>query len=185
MKKTLSVILALCLLCCSALAENNVITNESTSKEAETLVSYTIDPCKEYTVTIPASVTIGDSQTATMTLSVDTSEYQLNPGNKSAWFYVFMSTDQYGFEHPEQGTMYYVTNGTDRIGYTILSEFGGGSSLLAGGKPIVLSYEIHPIPNETLTDTSTLSMTAYPIGTESPGEYTATLTFEVEVGEGK
>lgn len=58
MKKVLAFFLSLTLLCGAvAFAENdNKITNESTSNEASTTVSYTIEANQSYVVTIPASL---------------------------------------------------------------------------------------------------------------------------------
>lgn len=183
MKKISIIFLALCILYSYALADT-VITNESVNQTAETLVSYTIEACKEYTVTIPSSVTIGDNQPATLTVSLDASKYQLNPGNYAATFTAFFSTDQNDFNHSEYGEMYYLTNGTDKIGYTIKNDHYDDIYKPTGDGRCVFQYDRFEDPaNYEGWGTAILTLNAYPTGEESPGTYTTTLTFSLEVDE--
>lgn len=65
MKRIFAMMLSLCLLGGgAALAEDTTINQDSTSKTAETKVSYSIATCEEYTVTIPSSITLNTDPTS-------------------------------------------------------------------------------------------------------------------------
>ena len=179
MKKVFILSCILCLLCSCALADN-IITNESTSKEAETLISYTIEACKEYTVTIPSSVTIGDSRTSTLTVSLDATKYQLNPGSSVAIFNVCLSGNANGLSHTTGSVKYYLKNGTEQIEYVMTNE--DQENIIPGSADIIYAdYFSDAWP--TAAESATITLTAYPTGNENPGTYTDTLTFDVTVNE--
>ena len=81
MKKILSLILSLSLLCGAVAFADNTITNESGSQSASTTITYTIEQNEEYIVTIPAALTLsheGDALPAgTMTVSISAENYNV------------------------------------------------------------------------------------------------------------
>ena len=183
MKKILIIFLALCLLCSCALADTII----SETQTAETLVSYTIEACKEYTVEIPPTITIGEDQTTTLTISLDARKYELNPGADALDIFVVLERAANGFHRDENTNVETLllqhTNGTDTIEYIILNEnneqLGYFSKVLDG------LCDKEDMPLDTIKY-ATITLKATPTGKEQPGDYTDTLTFLVvakETGE--
>lgn len=185
MKKFLSLLLALCLLCgmTAAVAEDTEtkITNETESKEATTTINYSVALNENYTVTIPTSVTFPDPDEngvlkATMELSIvpDAGYNKLN-GEIS----IKLKSSANGFAMKRDG-------GEDTIQYSMyktLNDAGAyADPITAGGDTPLLTWQQG---GEAASASLTLYMKADMQEVKIAGDYSDTLTFTVSTGETK
>ena len=164
MKKFLSLVLTLSLLCAGvALAQENVIKPDTPSQN--TTVTFDVpEPVTDYTVTIPASVAfVDDATTTNMTVTIG-ADSTLAVG---ATLQVVLESSANSFQ---------LKQGDNAIAYNIKQ---GGSSLSAGSE--VLSWtQGEEIPGAaTLNLEVTGSIDGLPYGS-----YTDTLTFKATVSTG-
>ncbi len=168
MKRILAFALALCLLCgVTAYADNTTINQDSASKEASTTVSYTIATCKEYTVTIPASVTMsGTSDNIRGSITVQLNTTKFNDAGKT--IKVVLSSAANGYENNK----YALVSGENKIPYVLKQE---GNEYKPGDTVLEWTY------GEGTQVSKTLNAQAYPSSNLPAGTYSDTLTFTVSV----
>ena len=159
MKKTLSLLLALCLLCAgAALAEENQLTPDQ--QTGTTTVTYTVaEKPSEFTVTIPANVSIpqGDTST-TMQISIDESS-TLATGDTLT---VTLQATVNDFK---------LKKDADTIGYKITKDV---VDINVGSEVLVWKH------SEAIPEAATLTLTlTEAIDNKPAGEYSDTLTFEI------
>lgn len=80
MKKLISLLLTLCLLCGVVALADTTINQGSDDKTATTTVSYTIEANDSYTVTIPSSVTLtagGNTLSSSMQIKLDATSFNV------------------------------------------------------------------------------------------------------------
>ena len=164
MKKLLSLLVALSLLCTgTALAETQITENNGTG---ETMITYTVpEPVTSYTVTIPSSVSIpqGDSS-ATMQISI-AADSTLET-DKTLSVTLENSGNAFKLLH---------TSGSDTITYTVSKD----SQTLDVGDTVLSWTEGEDIPGA-----ATLTMAlAESINGKAAGDYSDTLTFKVSVSD--
>lgn len=164
MKKFLSLVLTLSLLCAGvALAQENVIKPDTPSQN--TTVTFDVpEPVTDYTVTIPASVAfVDDATTTNMTVTIG-ADSTLAVG---ATLLVTLESSANSFQLKQGGSA---------IAYQIEQ---GGSSLSAGSA--VLSWT----QGEEIPGAATLNLEVTgPIDGLPYGSYTDTLTFKATVSTG-
>lgn len=164
MKKTLSLLLALCLLCAgAALAEENQLTPDQ--QTGTTTVTYTVEEKpSEFVVTIPANVSIPQGATsATMQISIDAGS-TLATGETLA-ITLESSANNFALKHADQA---------DTLSYTVRQ---GGENVVAGGK--ILTWN----QGEAIPSAAELTLTVESSEGHTPGEYTDTLTFKATLTE--
>lgn len=163
MKKFLSLVLTLSLLCAGvALAQENVINPDAPSQS--TTVTFDVpEPVTDYTVTIPASVTFaGEATTTSMTVTIGADSTLA----VDATLKVVLESSANDFQ---------LKQGDNAIAYEIKQD---GSSLTAGSEVLTWT-EGEEIPGAaTLNLEVTGSTDGLPYGS-----YTDTLTFKATVSE--
>lgn len=164
MKKILILVLALCLLCGAAAADDTKITinQDSVDQRGSTMVSYTVVPCEEYTVTIDPSVSLsgsGESLSGTIGIKLDTPNF--NVPNREIT--VKLSAAAFKLKNEDQEISYTLKmSGKEyAVGDTVLSwVYGKGTS-----------------------NTQALVVSATVSSNLPAGNYTDTLTFVVSVSD--
>lgn len=165
MKKLISLLLTLCLLCgVVALAENanTTIDQNTTEKTATTTVSYTIGTCEEYTVIIPSSVTMtatGTNLSGTVAVRLQTPDF--NVSGKTITVKLTQSLNNLT-----------LVNGTNKITYTLKA---AGKEYNVGDVVLQWTY------GESTDQTNALVAQATLTSGLPAGEYSDTLTFTVTV----
>lgn len=162
MKKIFAMALALCLPCgMTALADNTTINQDSTSKTADTTVSYTIAENETYTVTIPSSVTLTGSDNLSGMISIGLKTEKFNvPGKTIA---VKLTSAENDFK---------LVNGEKKIPYTLKA---AGVEYKADDTVLEWTY------GNATDQTKALVVSAIVSSNLPAGEYTDTLTFTVSV----
>ena len=164
MKRILSLILSLSLLCGAALADTE-ITDKSESKSASTTITYTIEQNEEYIVTIPSALALeqtGDDLPAgTMDISISAENFNVPYRHVS----VYLDGADFKLTHE---------NGEDYMPYTIALDEENEIKL----NDIVASW---CTGEEACTVTLNVQVTSLDEAKVS-GEYSDTLTFYVNVG---
>lgn len=162
MKKILSLLLSLCLLCASVAVAENVIDVDNASQN--TLVTFEVpEPETSYTVTIPASVSfVGEATTTSMTVTIG-ADSTLALG---ATLQVVLESSSNNFQ---------LKQGSNGIAYAIKKD---GSSLGAGSAVLTWT-EGEGIPAAA---TLNLEVTGSTDGLPH-GAYTDTLTFKATVND--
>ncbi len=167
MKKLISLLLTLCLLCGVVALADTTINQGSDDKAATTTVSYTINTCEDYTVTIPSSVSMSgtsDNISGTISISLDTTTFNV----ASKTIKVVLSSAANGYTDGK----YALVNGENKINYTLKRS---GQEFKLGDTLIEWTYG-----NGTQVSVSLIAQ-AYPSANLPAGNYTDTLTFTVSV----
>lgn len=162
MKKILALVLALCLCCGIAVADT--ITEKSDSNTASTTVSYTIEACEEYTVTIPSSVKLENKSgtlSGLVSVRLDTSKF--NVVGKT----ITVKLSEAALN---------LVNGASKIAYTLKN---AGVEYKAGDTVLEWAY------GGATDQTKALVVTAYMPSNLPAGDYSDTLTFTVSVTGGE
>lgn len=158
MKKFLCLLLSLSLLCAGvALAETQVTTDGGTG---ETTVTYTVaEKPSEFTVTIPASVSIPQGETSTtMQISIEESS-------------TLATGDTLTVTLQATANQFKLKKDADTIGYKITKDV---ANITAGSEVLVWKH------GEAIPEAATLTLTlTEAIDNKPAGEYSDTLTFEI------
>lgn len=172
MKKFLAILMTLCLLCSAfAFAEESsttTINNDSETKTANTTVSYTVEAKQNYTVTIPASLSLtqqnDNTLSNTMTLSLNVGDF--NVANKK----IIVKLTAASF-------MLSANNNTTTIPYNIFKPGSVGVQL----NTIVLEWSYGTSTSKNLSEKLTITTAPVQSANVPAGDYTDTLTFTVAV----
>lgn len=168
MEKILALVLALCLLCGgTAMADATTINQDSTSKTANTTVSYTIATNETYTVTIPSAVTLTGTGSLSGTLPIRLQTPNFNVTGKTITVKLTSTAN---------GLKLKLANSTSEIAYTLKA---AGVEYKAGDTLLSWTYD-----GETTEKTLPLVAGATLSSNLLAGEYTDTLTFTVSVTGG-
>lgn len=160
MKKIFAMALALCLMCGTTALADTTITQDTEAKSASTTLSYTIEECTDYTVTIPSkALLVNRDGTLNGSIAVKLNTSTFNVANKK----ITVKLEQAGLK---------LVNGTNEIIYTLMA---GGEEYKSGDTIIEWTY------GEKTDQSNTLILQAYPSSNLPAGEYTDTLTFSVSV----
>lgn len=165
MKKILALVLTLCLLCGGvAVAENTTINQDSTSKTANTTLSYTIATNETYTVTIPSKVELNNKDGALSgTVSVRLQTPNFNVSGKTITVKLTSSANDLKLK---------LANSKSEIPYTLKA---AGKEYKADD--ILLNWTYGEKTDQTLTLVAQATVSS----NLPAGEYTDTLTFTVSV----
>lgn len=143
------------------MADATTINQDSTSKTANTTVSYTIATCEAYTVTIPSAVTLTGTDNLSGNLAVCLQTPNFNVSGKTIVVKLTSTANDFN-----------LVNGTSKIAYSL--------------KVTGVRYEV----NDTLlswkyggeTDQTLTLVAQATVSSDLPaGEYTAPMTFTVSV----
>lgn len=156
MKKWIVLALMLCLFCsAAALAENTVITPNTASKEAETIVRTNVP--EMYTVSIPSSLNIEYGRTTGKELPIAVSECRLLPENQ-------LMVEAVSFRSA-------LVNGDATLAYTLESQNGNTTDPVLYFESGIVDEQIR---NLIVTVTGNWN-------TAQAGEYSDTVTFAVSI----
>lgn len=170
MKKIFAVVLVLCMLMgMSALAENTTINQNSESKSANTTLTFSVSAKEEYTITIPAAVTLNASQ------------------DDRARGHVIINLDAENFNATDREIVVKLTGMTNNT-FKLTSSDGNEIPyvIYKGATQIGKNSEVLNWKSSSTTKTASADLSICSSGSISnlyAGEYTDTLTFGVSVND--
>lgn len=167
MKKIVSIILTLCLLCGTVAFADTAITDSSKTKTATTTVSYTVEEKYEYTVTIPSAIDL-TSGSQNMEIAIEAPD--ATTAKKK--IVVKMTANSY------ENSYYTMTNGDSKIRYQIVS----GNDKAVSPETWSLAWKANQAYTGTGVRTElTAKVVEADLTNAAVGTYTDTLTFTVSL----